>query len=181
VRASAARHHEALVHCHQVGERPGVATALDALGGLATLDGDAVHAARLFGAAQAICDALGHVRAAPWRAEYEADVARARDALSAEDFDAAWAEGAALEIDEAVAYATRGRGERGRPSSGWASLTPAELDVVRLVAEGLTNPQVGERLFISRRTVQTHLAHIFAKLGISTRHELTKLAAQRAR
>lgn len=88
--------------------------------------------------------------------------------------------GEALEIDEAVAYATRGRGERGRPSSGWASLTPAELDVVRLVADGLTNPQVGERLFISRRTVQTHLAHIFAKLGISTRHELTKLAGQRA-
>ena len=95
------------------------------------------------------------------------------------EIDAAWAEGAALEIDEAVAYAARGRGERGRPSSGWASLTPAELDVVRLVAEGLTNPQVGERLFISRRTVQTHLAHIFAKLGISTRHELTKLAGQR--
>src|SRR5438874_1181837 len=60
LRAAGARHHEALVHCHRVGERPGVATALDALGGLATLDGDAVHAARLFGAAQAICDALGH-------------------------------------------------------------------------------------------------------------------------
>lgn len=179
LRASAARHHEALARCHQVGERPGVATELDALGGLATLDGDAAHAARLFGAAQAICDALGHVRPAPWRSEYEADVAAARDALSSEEFDAAWAEGAALDIDEAVAYAARGRGERGRPSSGWASLTPAELDVVRLVAEGLTNPQVGERLFISRRTVQTHLAHIFAKLGVSTRHELTKLAGQR--
>ncbi len=181
LRASAARHHEALAHGHRVGDRPGVATALDALGGLATLDGDAVHAARLFGAAQAICDALGHVRPAPWRAEYEDDVATARDAVSSEEFDAAWAEGAALAIDEAVAYATRGRGERGRPSTGWASLTPAELDVVRLVAEGLTNPQVGERLFISRRTVQTHLAHVFAKLGISTRHELTKLAGQRGR
>jgi DNA-binding NarL/FixJ family response regulator len=44
-----------------------------------------------------------------------------------------------------------------------------------LVADGLTNPQIGERLFISRRTVQTHLVHVFAKLGISSR---TQLAAQ---
>ena len=47
--------------------------------------------------------------------------------------------------------------------------------VVDLVVEGLTNPQIGERLYVSPRTVQTHLAHIFAKLGISTR---TQLAAQ---
>jgi DNA-binding CsgD family transcriptional regulator len=44
--------------------------------------------------------------------------------------------------------------------------------VARLVGEGLTNPQVGERLFISPRTVQSHLSHIFDKLGISTRAEL---------
>jgi DNA-binding NarL/FixJ family response regulator len=46
-----------------------------------------------------------------------------------------------------------------------------------LAVEGLTNPQIGERLFVSRRTVQTHLSHIFAKLGIASRVELAKLAA----
>jgi DNA-binding CsgD family transcriptional regulator len=50
--------------------------------------------------------------------------------------------------------------------------------VAALVADGLSNPQIGERLFISRRTVQTHLAHVFAKLDISSR---TQLAAQVAR
>ncbi len=59
--------------------------------------------------------------------------------MGKKDFDAAWAEGAALSTEEAIAYAQRGRGERKRPASGWASLTPAERDVVRLVSEGLGN------------------------------------------
>ena len=64
------------------------------------------------------------------------------------------------------------RGTRGRPQVGWASLTPAEHAVAGLVAEGLSNPQIGERLYISHRTVQTHLAHMFAKLDIATRAQL---------
>jgi DNA-binding CsgD family transcriptional regulator/tetratricopeptide (TPR) repeat protein len=70
------------------------------------------------------------------------------------------------------------RGPRGRPKFGWASLTPAEQAVVALVADGLTNPQIGARLYISRRTVQTHLVHVFAKLDIASR---AQLAAQVAR
>ena len=95
-------------------------------------------------------------------------------------FDAAWAEGEALTVDEAVAYVSRARGERKRPSSGWASLTPTELEVVKLVAKGLTNPEVGERLFTGRGTVKTHLAHVFTKLGIATRSELAAEATRRA-
>jgi DNA-binding CsgD family transcriptional regulator len=64
------------------------------------------------------------------------------------------------------------RGARGRPQIGWPSLTPTERTVTDLVAEGLSNPQIGERMYISHRTVQTHLAHIFAKLDISSRAQL---------
>ena len=64
------------------------------------------------------------------------------------------------------------RGRRGRPSIGWPSLTSTERTVADLVAEGLSNPQIGERLYISRRTVQSHLAHIFTKLDISSRVQL---------
>jgi DNA-binding CsgD family transcriptional regulator len=64
------------------------------------------------------------------------------------------------------------RGKRGRPKFGWAALTPAERAVADLVADGLTNPQIGDRLYISRRTVHTHLAHIFAKLDIASRAQL---------
>ena len=65
-----------------------------------------------------------------------------------------------------------------RAQSGWPSLTPSERAVVDLVAEGLSNPQIGQRLYVSRRTVQTHLAHVFAKLHIPSR---TQLAAEAAR
>ena len=58
-------------------------------------------------------------------------------------------------------------GPRRRPSSGWEALTDTELSVVRLVAERLTNPEIAERMFISRRTVQSHVSHALAKLGVA--------------
>jgi DNA-binding CsgD family transcriptional regulator len=82
-------------------------------------------------------------------------------------------------VDEAVGYVRRARGRRQRPSTGWASLTPAERDVVRLVIEGLNNPQIGARLFMSRGTVKTHLGHVYAKLGVANRTELAALTTAR--
>ena len=64
------------------------------------------------------------------------------------------------------------RVSRGRPAFGWASLTPTEETVARLVAEGLSNPQIGDRLYVSRRTVQTHVTHVFGKLGVTSRSQL---------
>jgi DNA-binding CsgD family transcriptional regulator len=66
------------------------------------------------------------------------------------------------------------RQRRGRPSFGWDALSEAEGRVVRLVAEGLTNRQIGERLYVSRFTVDTHIRHVFAKLGLSSRVALTR-------
>jgi DNA-binding CsgD family transcriptional regulator/tetratricopeptide (TPR) repeat protein len=66
-----------------------------------------------------------------------------------------------------------------RPSFGWESLTPTELRVVGLVAEGLTNRQAAERLYVSRRTVATHIEHVFDKLGHSNRVELAADAIRR--
>ncbi len=72
---------------------------------------------------------------------------------------------------------------RSRPAPkaimGWDSLTSSELAVVRLAAEGLTNRQAGERLFVSRRTVETHLSHAFAKLGVSSRAQLAAEVGRR--
>lgn len=66
-----------------------------------------------------------------------------------------------------------------RPTTGWPSLTETELRVVDLVKVGLTNRQIGERLFISRRTAETHVGHVLRKLGLSTRVELAAAAARR--
>jgi len=61
-------------------------------------------------------------------------------------------------------------------ANGWAALTTSELTVARLVAEGLTNREVAERLFVSPHTVNSHLRHVFLKLGINSRVELARLA-----
>jgi DNA-binding CsgD family transcriptional regulator len=71
------------------------------------------------------------------------------------------------------------RGPRKRPRSGWDSLTATELMVVRLVAEGLSNPEIADRMFISRGTVHTHVSHILAKLGLSSRVGVAAEASRR--
>ena len=63
-----------------------------------------------------------------------------------------------------------------RPGRGWAAMTDSELAVARLVAQGLTNREVAERLFVSHHTVSGHLRHVFAKLDVNSRVELTRLA-----
>jgi DNA-binding CsgD family transcriptional regulator len=63
--------------------------------------------------------------------------------------------------------------------TGWASLTQAEATVAALVMEGLSNRQIGERLFSSPRTVATHVSHILAKLGVRTRTDIARVASQR--
>jgi DNA-binding CsgD family transcriptional regulator len=85
-----------------------------------------------------------------------------------------------MSTDEAIAYAQRGRGQRKRPASGWASLTPTERQVVRLLSEGLTNNVIAARLFVSPRTVQTHLTHVYTKLGLNSRVQLAQEAARHA-
>lgn len=71
------------------------------------------------------------------------------------------------------------RGGRRRPETGWEALTETEQRVVDLVAERLVYREVGERMFISRRTVETHIVHVFAKLGVSNRRELEAAYAER--
>jgi DNA-binding CsgD family transcriptional regulator len=133
---------------------------------------------RLGSASARIRQPIGVVRFPIYQPDYDDSVAALRDVMGDKDFDSAWAEGAALSIDEAIAYAQRGRGERTRPSTGWESLTPIERDVVRLVSEGLGNKDIATRLFISPRTVQTHLTHVYTKLGLTSRVHLVQEAAR---
>ena len=137
------------------------------------------EAARLLGAADRARRERDMCRYWPEAARWHGLEERLRDELGAEVFETSYAEGLALTTEEAVGWVRRARGSRKRPSGGWASLTPTELHVVELVAEGLTNLQIGERMFISRGTVKVHLAHIFQKLDVKSRSELTALAVRR--
>jgi predicted ATPase/class 3 adenylate cyclase/DNA-binding CsgD family transcriptional regulator len=170
--------HDALACAANCGAYQPLAGILECLADLAR-DVDSQQAARLFGAAEAFRQRMGMVRFKVHQAGYESSVAALHNAMDEADFHAAWAEGAALSTEEAIAYAQRGRGERKRPASGWASLTPAELEVVRLVREGLANKDIATRLFVSPRTVQAHLTHVYAKLGITSRIQLVQEADRR--
>jgi DNA-binding CsgD family transcriptional regulator/predicted negative regulator of RcsB-dependent stress response len=171
--------HDALASYLERGSRTGVVDAFEGLAELAADHESWAEAARLLGASDVAREALGYARPALCveRCTRLTEVLRAQ--LGDEALDVALAEGGQLSIDDAVTYARKRRGSRKRPSTGWASLTPMEIEVARLVAEGLTNPQIAERLFITRGTVKVHLSHIFGKLGIAHRAELASAIARR--
>ncbi|MDP7706075.1 LuxR family transcriptional regulator [Mycobacterium sp. TY815] len=151
-----------------------VPSTLELLARLAVDTGSHTDAARLLGAADAMRHRTGEFRFPLYQAAYSALLTGCRKELGNNDFESAWAEGAALSTDDVIGYALRGRGERKRPATGWASLTPTELDVARLVSDGLTNKDIAERLFISPRTVQAHLTHVYTKLGLTSRVQLAQ-------
>jgi DNA-binding CsgD family transcriptional regulator len=170
--------HDALATAARTRAYAIVPNTLECLAALAVGAASHREAARLFGAADAIRKRGGLVRFKIFDAFFEFPVAALRDAMGENDFESAWAEGGGLSTEEAIAYAQRRRGERKRPTSGWASLTPTERDVVRLVSEGLANNDIATRLFVSPRTVQTHLTHVYTKLGLTSRVQLAQEAAR---
>ena len=170
---------EATVQWHRCHNRMGACDGLEFLGVLAAARERPADAARLLAAAEAARPPLQYL--APGFTASRATAARAagqvRDILGDDRFTQAREEGQGLTLGDAVAYAARTGGGRKRPATGWASLTPAELQVVRLVGEGLRNDAIARRLFIAPGTVKVHLSHIFAKLSITTRAELAARAA----
>ncbi|MFT5222993.1 MAG: DNA-binding CsgD family transcriptional regulator, partial [Glaciecola sp.] len=97
------------------------------------------------------------------------------DGLAGDAIESGLAAGRAIAWQDAIALLRvkeLGSSTEPRPVSGWGALTPAEVDVARKVAEGLTNPEVAAALFVSTNTVKTHLKNIYAKLEISSRASL---------
>lgn len=171
--------HAALGRRVRHGLRPGIAATLDSIGALALDARSAAEAVRCFAAADALRAAIGLATRPIDDEPRERHLALATDALGPETFAHHWAEAENLSLGEVVEYVSRARGERKRPTAGWASLTPTEVRTVALVAAGLTNPQIAERMFIARGTVKVHLSHVFAKLGVATRAELATQATKR--
>ena len=174
---------EAHVHAHldvcvEGGHRRDLADLLDALAEVAAGLESREEAVRLLAAAGRARADLGTVRWRPEHDHWATLEASLRERMGEKAFEAAWAQGTELSTDEAIAWIRRARGSRKRPSGGWESITPTELEVVRHVAAGLTNPQIGERMFISPATVKVHIRHVFNKLDTSSRAELAAAAAR---
>ncbi len=146
------------------------------------------RAARFLGAGDALLEALGVPTDGNDRAEYEWAVADARGQLGDDAFAAAVAEGRAMPLEEASEYALSVEADQPEATIAqehltsaepMGNLTPRELEIVLLVARGLTNRQVSTELSISERTAGNHVARILKKLGLRSRAQIASWVSER--
>jgi len=173
-----------------MGNKWGSAVCLVGFAALAAAQGEWTRAARLSGTAEALCQAVNGVLVPGVHAMQEFTIAAARAQLGEEVFTAAWAEGRsmtparALAASEPVAVPEQEPAAPQPPPSAKTSptypagLTAREVEILRLVAMGLTDAQVAEQLVISPRTVSWHLTSIYSKLGVSSRSAATRYAIE---
>ncbi|NTU82494.1 MAG: LuxR family transcriptional regulator, partial [Chloroflexales bacterium] len=182
---------ESLVLSRQTERRSGTILCLVGLGGVAIARQQPERAARLLGAAAALLDATQVALDTIGRRDYDRLVARLQNQADQASVATAWAEGRALSIAQAsaqalepVAAVTPAASPQLMPEPGTpggptpAGLTAREVEVLRLVTQGLTDVQVAERLVVSAHTVHAHLRSIYAKLDVSSRAAATRIAVE---
>jgi non-specific serine/threonine protein kinase len=175
---AAALFSEGLAVSQALGRRNGMAYCLAGLGAVMLRRSQPARAVCLLGAARTLLDDVGDAMDPPDRVEFERQVAVARQQLGEAAFGLAWVEGTAMAggpVEQTIAYALQA--VRRPPALYSGGLTAREVEVLRLVAAGLTDAQVGAQLVISPRTVSTHLSSVYRKLDAASRAQ----AGQRAR
>jgi predicted ATPase/DNA-binding CsgD family transcriptional regulator len=180
---SAAKVRAALRATHELGDPVGMACALEALAWLAAREGRPERAAWLLGAAGPLWAQAGsRLTVAGLLGEFHQDAERAaRESLGDKRYAALATAGSrrplALVIGHAIADTDELRaqepGGMAGPASAGGGLTSREHEIAAAVASGLSNREIAARLYISKRTVDAHVEHIFSKLGISSRVQLT--------
>lgn len=156
--------------------------SLEDMARLAIDQGDARRAATLLGASTGLRDATAIAASIPDRAQLNADIDTVRGKLPVIDFDAAWMIGLAMSLDEVVAFATTAAG--GEPLAvpdppRGSALTPREREIADLVALGLSNREIADRLVIAPGTVKIHVERILGKLGRTSRVQIATWATER--
>jgi predicted ATPase/DNA-binding CsgD family transcriptional regulator len=153
---------------------------LELLAAAVSMQGEHGRAAWLFGAAEALREKVGAFVLPLYRAEYDLGVATVRSGLDEATFSAMWLEGRTMTPEQAVEYALDPSPATLRlKEKDTANLSTREVEVLGLVAEGLTDSQVAERLYLSPRTVGQHLRSIYQKLGVPSRAAAVKAALER--
>ncbi|MBV9787232.1 MAG: tetratricopeptide repeat protein [Chloroflexi bacterium] len=190
VEQAAAWSRESFALYRDAGVKLGIAECLESMATIVWKQGAAAWAIRLVSAAAALRDELGAQLAAADRAHYDQMLSTAKRQLGAQAFQVAWDLGQTLTPEQAVAAHDQPRRPdpaatpTQAPSPTLAlddlpGLTARELEVIRLVAAGLTDAEVATRLCVSPRTVNSHLRSIYSKLGVSSRTAATRLAIDR--
>lgn len=160
------------------GDRMGMAMSIEVIAWAESDSGRHAEAARLLGAVQAALDSIGASLFAHLHDDHDRCLARIREGLGDADFTSAFEEGSRLRFDEAVAIAAGRRTTAAAAGDQEAvRLTPRQHEIAVLVAEGLTNREVAERLVITQRTAEGHVASILGKLGLTSRTQLAAWVA----
>ena len=174
--AARRRYSESLALLQELGDRFLTAACLGGFAEIAAAGDRPARAVTLFAVSDALRAAIGAEHSAFVRERQERGLETARGRLDAAAFAAAWARGQALSLAEAFVEAQlEAAGERAGADLG---LTPRELEVLRLIADGLTDAEVAERLVVSVRTVHAHSRSIFRKLGVGSRSAATRYALE---
>ena len=172
---------EGLSLSDELGNEADVAHCLEGLASVAGAEGEIARAARLWGAEEALLERLevAVYTYVPDRTLHQSRVAAARARLGERAWEAAWAEGRAMTPGQAVEYAlNRPQTPEDATETFPGGLSTREVEVLRLVAAGLTNAEVAGKLFISPRTVNWHLGSVYRKLGFHSRTEATRFAVK---
>src|SRR6266487_2895498 len=178
---------QSLAIVREVGANLSIRYNLERLAAVVAVQGDPAWAAHLWGATEALRETMGTPIPPVYRADYDRAVAAARAQLSEKDFAAAWTQGRLMTPEQALAakaiiptpFPTKPTSTPLMKSSPHpAGLSAREVEVLRLVAQGLTNEQVAEQLVISARTVNTHLTSIYGKIQVSSRSAATRYAIE---
>ncbi|WP_420879497.1 ATP-binding protein [Rhodococcus sp. (in: high G+C Gram-positive bacteria)] len=168
----------------EVDDLLGTAISVEALAWTAAATGEFRRSAILLGAADALWSAAGNPGVVIPALRFNRDEARAlcERALGERAFDTAVRRGCDLTLDEVVDFAVDDRLPQEEPAERAATdLTPREQEVAELVAQGLTNKAIAEKLVISQRTVQGHVEHALAKLGFNSRTQIAAWVVERGR
>jgi DNA-binding CsgD family transcriptional regulator len=147
----------------------------------ACMAGNPRRAVTLFGAASKLREEVETPVQLPWSIWLEPAMAEARAALPERIADKAWESGRAMSPAQLLALAREAPGHAGsgKAAATAGGLSKRELEVARLVASGMTSRAIAERLFLSERTVESHLEHILTKLGFSSRAQVAGWVAAR--
>ena len=168
-------HLQALTIAIELGLSFQVAAILQGLAAVAAAQRRYQDAVVLVSAATALFQLIGGYRYPRLERAYQRILEMVRQALDTRAFQSAWARGQSRTPRELLAQEGRHRPRQ----SDTAGLTPREVEVLRLVAAGLSNGEVAARLFLSLRTIHAHLRSIYRKLGVSSRSAATRYAVQR--
>jgi DNA-binding CsgD family transcriptional regulator/tetratricopeptide (TPR) repeat protein len=174
---------ESLTLTREMDYQLGIAPCLEGLAVVVAAQGEPTWAARLWGTAEALRQAIGAPLPLVERADYERAVASAHAQLGEEAFVAAWVEGRTMTLEQALAQQghvaiPQLTTTEAQPPTYRVGLTTREVEVLRLLARGLTSAQIAEQLVISLLTVNTHVRSIYSKLGVTSRSTATRYALE---